>query len=85
MTDDGITVITQTTAERKQETIDLFEQIRPYLDQGMIYSQAIRIVKKLPPHANRHGQAWYRDLVEYGESQGYNYEDYSGKREVNLK
>lgn len=82
MSDDGITIITQTTAERRQETIDLFNQIRPYLDKNYTYSHAIRIVKNLPPRANRYSQAWYRDVVAYGESQGYKYEDYSGKRKV---
>ena len=76
--DDGITIISQTTAERKQEAKDLFEKIKPYLDQGMIYSTAICIVTGVNYNVMRN-RAWYRDLVEYGESQGYLFEDYSGK------
>lgn len=80
MSDDGITIISQTTAERRQETINLFNKIKPLLDQGMIYSAAVRQVKNLPSDAGRYQMAWYKELVAYGESQGYHYEDYSGKR-----
>ena len=80
MMSDGITIIQQTTAERRQETIDLFNKIKPLLDNGWIYSAAIRKVKNLPPGFNRYQQAWYRDVVAYGETQGYKYEDYSGKK-----
>ena len=80
MADDGITIISQTTAERQQETIELFEQIRPLLDQGMIYSAAVMKVRNISYHFNRNKQAWFRDLVDYGESQGYAYEDHCGKK-----
>ena len=76
---DGITVISQTTEERKQETKELFEKIKPLLDKGMIYSKAIITVKNLPEGSVRYQQAWYRDLIAYGESHGYPYENYSGK------
>ena len=81
---DGIKVIQQTTAEREQETKDLWEQIKPLLDQGMIYSAAAKKVKKIPGASfNRYQQAWYKDLIAYGESQGYPYDDYSGKANNN--
>ena len=79
MADDGITIISQSTAEREKETKELFEKIKPLLDQGMIYSAAVMKVKNLPYAFNRNKQAWFRDLVAYGESQGYDYDDYSGK------
>ena len=65
-----ITVISQNTKERKEETRELFEQIRPYLDEGYSYNSAIRQVKK-NAHGNYSGLGWYRDVVQYGESQGY--------------
>ena len=78
--DDGITVISQTTAERQQETKELFEKIKPLLDKGMIYSAAIRKVKGLPSDANRYQSSWYKEVIAYGETQGYPYEKYSGKK-----
>lgn len=77
---DDITIVSQSTSERKMETVDLFNQIKPLLDEGMIYSKAIKIVKGLPTGFSLTNRAWFRDLVEYGESQGYPYKKYSGKR-----
>ena len=77
----SITVISQSTAERKQETIDLFNQIKPYLDKGIGYMNACiqigRCQKNLRNHYYQCG--WFRDLKEYGASQGYPYHKYSGK------
>lgn len=80
---DSITVISQTTAERKQETIELFNKIKPILDKGGIYSRACKEVLGLtyaPSCIN--GLTWFRDVVAYGESQGYRFKDYSGKRKM---
>ena len=78
---DMITVIEQTTSERKQETKELFEQIRPLLDKGYGYNTALRKINKISSWSQGHyyQQAWFRDLREYGESQGYSYRKYSGK------
>lgn len=76
---DGITIISQSTSERKMETIELFNKIKPLLDSGLIYTKAIKIVKGLPEEYALTRRKWYRDLVSYGESQGYLYKDYSGK------
>lgn len=73
-----ITVIEQSTEERKKETKELFDKIRPLLDEGYIYSNAINKVlgrTGKPYYSN----GWYRDVIRYGESQGYDYNSYSGK------
>jgi len=76
-----ITVITQTTEERNEETKKLFEQIRPLLDNGYGYMGAVVEIGKVPDKYRNsyYGQAWFRDLKEYGEQQGYPYDDYRGK------
>lgn len=76
-----ITVIEQSTAERNKETRQLFEQIRPLLDDGYGYMPALIKIGVVPEHLRRHvyTTAWFRDLKEYGESQGYDYDTYSGK------
>lgn len=70
MTDDKITVITQTTAEREQEKIELWEKCQPYIKEGYTLRKAVAKVKgtKLPPSSRL---AWFRDLRRYAWSQGY--------------
>ena len=76
-----ITVISQTTAEREEETRLLFEQIRPLLDEGYGYNSALIKIGRIPrgSRTGYYAQGWFKDLKEYGESQGYKYTDYSGK------
>lgn len=66
-----IKVISQNTAEREKEIRDLFERIRPLLDEGYSYRQAVIKVKDISPFANVVKYAWFRDVVEYGKKQGY--------------
>ena len=75
-----IRVIEMSTAEREQETIDLFNKIRPLLDQGYTYNRAIRKVRNIT--ALNTNNAWYRNVIEYGESQGYPKEKYNRKGRV---
>ena len=39
-----ITVISQTTAERNQETQELFQECKPLLDEGLTIGQAVKKV-----------------------------------------
>lgn len=69
-----IKIIETTTAERKQETITLFEKVKPLLDNGCTFRKAVMIVTgKKVVHTR---QSWYNDLIEYAKTQGYNYRDY---------
>lgn len=76
-----IKVISQNTAERDEETRKLFESIRPYLDDGYSYTSALKKIGRITSKAKwyYYSQAWFRDLKEYGETQGYKYREYSGK------
>ena len=69
-----IKIIETTTAERKQETITLFEKIKPLLDKGCNFRKAVmKVTGKKVVNTN---QSWYNDLTEYAKTQGYNYRDY---------
>lgn len=76
-----ITVIETTTSERKQEIINLFNEIKPYLDNGYSYMNALITIGKISPKVRNsaYNYGWYKEVVKYGESQGYPYIKYSGK------
>ena len=67
----SIKVIEQTTAERRQETIDIFNKVQPYLDRGYSLRQAV--LKVSDRNITNVKNGWYRDLIEYCEKQGYEY------------
>ena len=67
---DKITVIEQTTAERKKETVTIFNEIKPLLDNGVPFYKAVKSVKNLK-HDGFLRQAWYKELKQYAKTQGY--------------
>ena len=70
-----IKIISQTTKEREEETIELFNEIKPLLDKGYSYSLAVRTVKNIPTiYVSNY--KWFKEVVKYGETQGYRYGDY---------
>ena len=75
-----ITVIEQTTEERNQETRTLFESIKPYLDEGYGYRSALNKSGRIRSMSGGYySQAWFRELIAYGETQGYPYTEYKGR------
>lgn len=77
-------VISQNTSERKNETIELFNKIKPLLDAGSIYTTALMEVtnRKRRPSKN---DGWVKDVIEYGETQGYPYAEYSHRKSYNKR
>ena len=71
-----IMIIERTDEDCLNETINLFLLIKPLLDDGESYSSAVKKVHKTAST----NLAWYRDLIKYGETQGYPYEKYMRKR-----
>lgn len=84
----SINVICKSSKERTKEIEELFEKMKPYLINGKSYSQALSIVKNTKTRYNH--TRWFKELVEYGESQGFpkenfEYENTSGFLNVNLR
>ena len=61
-----INVIEQSTQEREQEIIDIFNQIKPLLDEGHSYASALNTID---PSLARSRAC--KKIKDYGETQGY--------------
>lgn len=72
-----IRVIQQSTNERKQETIQLWMQVKPLIDEGYSFRQALI---KLGYKVSNTRNGWYKDLVSYALTQGYDHNEYKWKR-----
>ena len=65
-------VICQSTSEREKEIRDLFNEIKPLLDEGYSYHASVMKVKGITHKKYTLANlSWYKWLVEYGETQGY--------------
>lgn len=73
-----IKVIEKSTAERKQETKELWETVKPRVLNGENLNSVICEVKNV--RGLNRNRGWYKDLREYMMSQGYDPYDYMGKR-----
>ena len=73
-------VISQSTKEREQETIDLFIKAKPYLDDGCSYRLAILKVLGKEPSNSFGGASWYKEFIDYADAQGYPKSEYRYKR-----
>lgn len=63
-------IVEKSSAERDQEAEDLFDEIKPLLDQGLTIRKAVREVKGLN-HNSFTNQDWYKRVYEIGVSNGY--------------
>ena len=73
-------VICQSTKEREQETIDLFNKAKPYLDDGCSYRLAIMKVLGKKPNNSFGSASWYKEFIEYADAHGYPKKEYRYKR-----
>ena len=64
-------IIERTQKDIENETKELFEQCKPYLDKGYGFYRAVSTVKGLPNTNNFGNQAWYKRFRDYAVSQGY--------------
>ena len=63
-----ITIIETSTSERNAETVELFNKIKPLLDNGHSFNSALKLIGY---NHWTHSRGWYRDLVDYAKSKGY--------------
>lgn len=70
-------IVERNTNERNMETVSLFNQVKPLLEKGYSYHLAVKKIKNT--NSLNTNNAWFRELIEYGESQGYLKEDYRSK------
>lgn len=70
MSADKIKVIERTTSERKQDMLDLFNEVEPLLQKGVPLTNAVAEVKGLE-HRGFQNRAWYKELKQYVLDNGY--------------
>ena len=73
-------VISQSTKEREQETIDLFNKAKPYLDDGFSYRLALIKVLGKESNSSFSHFSWYKEFMEYADAHGYPKSEYRHKR-----
>ena len=73
-------VISQSTKEREQEIVDLFNKAKSYLDDGCSYRLALQKVLGSKPNDSFSNRGWYKDFVEYADAHGYPKSEYRYKR-----
>ena len=73
-------VISQSTKEREQEIIDLFNRAKIYLDDGCSYRLALQKVLGKKPTCSFSNTSWYKEFIEYADAHGYPKSEYRYKR-----
>ena len=76
----SIKVICQSTKEREQETINLFNKAKPYLDDGFSYRLALQKVLGKKPNCSFSHSSWYKEFMRYADAHGYPKLEYRYKR-----
>ena len=64
-------VIERTSKEVDNETVQLFNDCKPLLDEGIGFYEAIRTVKGLRQSTNFGNSSWYKQFRAYAKAQGY--------------
>lgn len=64
-------VIETSTAERRQETRELFDKVKPFLDAGLSYDKALKQAGIMVTCRSWRQRAYTRDVVELAKEHGY--------------
>ena len=73
-------VISQSTKEREQKIIELFNKAKPYLDDGCSYRLALQKVLGKKPTCSFSNTSWYKEFMKYADAHGYPKTEYRYKR-----
>lgn len=65
-----ITVKETSSEERENEMKELFEKMRPFLEQGLSYIATYQLITGIE-HTAFASRRWWKDLLEYGKRQGF--------------
>lgn len=65
-----ISIVEQSTAERRRETRELFDKVKPFLDEGLSYDKALKQAGVMSARSWKQ-RAYTRDVVELAKKQGY--------------
>lgn len=65
-----IKIIEQSTDERMKETQELFNKVKPFLDEGYSYDKALKKAGLMTANSWKQ-RAYTREIVEYAKKQGY--------------
>lgn len=69
-----ITIVEQSTSDRKQETQELFNKVKPFLDEGYCYRESLIQVGRITRNSHLNARrGWFRSLIDYGAVFGYDY------------
>ena len=71
-------IIERNSQDYQAETKELFNKVKPFLDNGYSYNKAVKVIKNIESLNTK--ASWFKDLVEYGEKQGYSRMDFSTKQ-----
>ena len=68
-----ITVTAESTHERREKARRIFNDILPLLEKGYSYGQAFMEKGYIKYSRSVKVHAWAKEVIEYGETQGYPY------------
>ena len=64
-------VIERTTSDLEKETVELYQQCKPLLDDGVTLEKAVKTVKGIRLSSNIGNNAWYKQFRDYAIANGY--------------
>ena len=64
-------VIERTTSDLERETVELYQQCKPLLDDGVTLEKAVKQVRGIRQSSNIGNNAWYKQFRDYAIKQGY--------------
>ena len=64
-------VIERTDADIERETVELYDEVKPLLDDGVPIEKAVKTVRGIRQSSNIGNLAWYKRFRDYAIANGY--------------